>query len=250
MYLSGKRNVLIEACCGSYDDVEVVASAGVKRVELNSALFLGGLTPTAGSVALVRERLDVEIVAMIRPREGGFMYTAMEFQTMLRDIAELARAGADSFVFGVLHADGTVDMERNRILIEHADGKPCVFHRAFDVVPDRTVALEQLVELGFVRVLTTGGCPDVQEATDQIAKLIRQAGTRITVLPGGVKPYFADSFIERTGARELHVARFLSVSDPSCSGNRSIHFGGALHPSELLIPRFDGDWLQGFGASL
>ncbi len=249
MNVTGPNNTLIEACCGSFDDVKAVAAHGVRRVELNSSLFLGGLTPTVGSVALVHELIDIEIVSMIRPREGGFMYSDMEFQTMLRDITALSHAGADAFVFGVLNPDGTIDMKRNRTLIEQADGKPCVFHRAFDVVPDRRVALEQLVELGFVRVLTTGGCADVREAVDHISGLIRQAGSRITVLPGGVKPYFAADFVRQTQATELHVAQFTTHVDPSCDGNNVIHFGGALHPSETRVSRFDGDWLNGFGAS-
>lgn len=248
MQLTGPDNVLIEACCGSYDDVAAVAAAGVRRVELNSSLFLGGLTPSAGCTRLVKEKLEVETIAMIRPREGGFMYSGGEFETMLRDIDLLSEVKADGFVFGVLHADGSVDLERNRQLIERAGGRPCVFHRAFDVVPDRFEALEQLVDLGFVRVLTKGGCQDVREATAHLAALIEHSGERITILPGGVKPYFAADFVARTGARELHVAGFVEHEDPSCSGNPTVHFGGALHSSETLVKRFDAEWIAGFGS--
>ena len=151
--------MLIEACCGSADDVIQAAQGGADRVELNSALFLGGLTPTPGCLEAARTRVTLPIMAMLRPREGGFCYTEAEFDTMLRDGRHLLAAGADGLVFGCLHADGSVDEARTRELVTLAEGRDTVFHRAIDVVPDWKRALDALIRLGVTRVLTSGQSP-------------------------------------------------------------------------------------------
>lgn len=237
---------LIEACCGSLADVRIAAENGIDRVELNSALFLGGLTPSYGSVCAAVEEHRIPVVVMIRPRSGGFCYDEEDFRCMVRDISEYRRIGVAGFVFGVLHQDGTVDRDRNKRLIEEAQGTPVVFHRAFDVVPDRFAALDVLMELGFDRVLTTGGRADPRDALEHIAGLVRSAGNGITILLGGVSPRDTASVVEETGVVELHVARWEAGEDGSCSGNREIHFGGALYPSEVAVDRLDGGWIRRF----
>ena len=144
------QKVLLEICCGSADDVIEAHRAGADRVELNSDLFHGGLTPTVGSLIVAKERTGMPIMAMVRPREGGFCYTDGEFATAVEDARALLLHGADGLVFGFLHGDGTVDTQRTRILAEIAReaGREAVFHRAIDVVPDWKAALDQLMELG------------------------------------------------------------------------------------------------------
>jgi copper homeostasis protein len=129
------RRINVEICCGSADDVFEAAGAGADRVELNSCLFLGGLTPSIGEL-LTAKGAGIKIMAMVRPREGGFCYTEREFETMLADAAELLKAGADGIVFGFLHLDGTVDKERCKAMMDVIGDKESVFHRAIDVVPD------------------------------------------------------------------------------------------------------------------
>ena len=159
--------IKIEICCGSAGDVLAAAGAGADRVELNSALFLGGLTPSLGALELARTA-QVELMAMVRPREGGFCYTQEEFCTMLLDARRLLDAGADGIVFGFLHEDGTVDVRRCQAMLEVIGTRQSVFSRAIDVVPDWRAGLEALCALGVTRVLTSGQAPTAPEGADTI----------------------------------------------------------------------------------
>jgi copper homeostasis protein len=155
-------NVLLEICCGSIDDAIEAENGGADRVELCSALFLDGLTPSVGTIQEAKRRLKIPIMGMVRPRGGGFAYSEAEVATMERDAEAAVENGADGVVFGILQSDGRIDIPRCR-RIRHLIGKhQAVFHRAFDVTPDPFQALEQLVDLGITRVLTSGkkiACP-------------------------------------------------------------------------------------------
>ena len=112
--------VLLEVCCGSADDVIQAHKAGADRVELNSDLFHGGLTPTLGELVVAKRETGMKIMTMVRPREGGFCYTEAEFATAVEDAKLLLSHGADGLVFGFLHQNGTLDRERTRVLAELA----------------------------------------------------------------------------------------------------------------------------------
>ncbi len=226
-------DILLEICCGSADDVIEAARGGANRVELNSNLFQGGLTPSIGTVEVARASVSIPIVGMIRPRAGGFCYTETEWATAKADAKALKRAGVDALVFGFLHADGTVDERRTREMVSMADGLPCVFHRAFDVVLDWKRALEQLIRCGIRRVLTSGQESDVFFALDTIAEMIRFAGDAIEILPGaGVTLRNIRRVVEATGCTQVHVAAHRTLPETSVANNRSIYYGGALYPPE------------------
>ena len=163
-------NILLEVCCGSADDVIEAWKAGANRVELNSSLFHGGLTPTIGSLQVVKKEVPLPVMTMIRPRAGGFCYTPMEFKTAIADAQLMIRHGTDGLVFGFLNEDGTVDKARTGELAAIAGDKTTVFHRALDVTPDWRKALETLIGLGITRVLTSGQAPSVFYALDTIAQ--------------------------------------------------------------------------------
>src|SRR5581483_2195923 len=148
--------ILLEICCGSAEDAIQAAHGGADRVELCSALFLGGLTPSLGSILQVKRQTAIPVMAMNRPRQAGFCYSATEFAVMEGDIDLQLEHGADGVVFGILHADGSIDVARSRSLRQRIGRAQAVFHRAFDVTPEPFRALEQLVDLGFDRVLTSG----------------------------------------------------------------------------------------------
>lgn len=225
--------MLIEACCGSADDVIQAARGGADRVELNSALFLGGLTPTPGCLEAARARVTLPIMAMLRPREGGFCYTAAEFDTMLRDGRHLLDAGADGLVFGCLTEDGLVDEGRTRELAALAEGRDTVFHRAIDVVPDWKRALDTLIRLGITRVLTSGQSPVAFYGAAVIAEMRRFAAGAIEILPGaGITLQNARHLAELTGCTQLHLSHRRTVTDLSATHGAEIHFGGALYPPE------------------
>jgi copper homeostasis protein len=229
------EKILLEICCGSADDCVEAARGGADRVELNSALFLGGLTPTAGTLRAARNACDISIMAMIRPRAGGFCYTAREFETMEYDARELLELGADGIVFGCLTPEGKVDIERNARLVKiaHDMGKQAVFHRAIDVVPNWRAALDALIAMGADRVLTSGQMPSAPLGLDVIAEMVEYAAGRIEILPGaGINLNNIRSVIKSTGCNQAHMSAKARHTDSSCNGNTAIHFGGALYPPE------------------
>lgn len=235
---------LFEVCCGSTDDAIQAQKAGADRIELNSNLFHGGLTPTVGTLIVTKQSISIPIMTMIRPRQGGFCYSDAEYRTALADTEQLLLHGSDGLVFGFLNDDGTVDVERCRQIVALAGRKQTVFHRALDVVPDWKKALEQLIGLGVTRVLTSGQMPDVFYGAETIRQMIDFVQGAIEILPGaGVNDLNINRIIEITGCTQLHVARHETRIDRSCSGNPSIFFGGMLYPSEIAYEVVDSGYI-------
>ena len=233
--------MILEVCCGSAGDVWTAAQAGAGRVELNSALFLGGLTPSIGAMELAR-RADIPIMAMVRPREGGFCYTQAEFDTMLADARALLAAGADGIVFGCLHPDGTVDRARCAAMLEVIGEKESVFSRAMDVTPDWRVALDALMELGVTRVLTSGQAASAPAGTDTIRAMREYVAGRIQILPGcGVNPDNAAALLAATGCDQIHGSFKTWGLDLSATHNPAVHFSGGTCPPEEQYPVTDAD---------
>lgn len=246
-------SVLIEVCCGSADDVIQAKLAGADRVELNSDLFHGGLTPTIGSFRVAKRETGLPIMTMIRPREGGFCYTAAEFSVCLEDAKALLAAGADGLVFGCLHEDGRIDLERTRALTQLAldAGKEAVFHRAIDVVPDWREAIDQLAALSVTRILTSGQEPDVFYGTDTVREMIAYARGRVQILPGaGITLKNAARIVQETGADQIHVAAHRTMFDRSVENNRAIYYGGCLYPPEDRFSMIDREAIRGIADRL
>lgn len=224
------KKVMIEICCGSAEDAIAAWRGGADRVELNSNLFLGGITPSIGSLRTVKKvAADFPVMCMVRPREGGFCYTDTEFEVMLEDAKLLLEHGADGIVFGFLQEDGRVDKERCQKMMEVIGEHTSVFHRAIDVVPDWKEALDVLAELGVTRVLTSGQKPTVPEGIDTIREMVKYAGDRIEILPGcGITSDNSKWVVEQSGVKMLHAAMGREHFDRSCDGNREIYFGGSV----------------------
>ncbi|HNW87104.1 MAG TPA: copper homeostasis protein CutC [Candidatus Limiplasma sp.] len=238
------QKVLLEVCCGSCDDVAEAWKAGADRVELNSSLFQGGLTPSIGALIASKSAVPIPIMAMVRPRAGGFCYTPMEFRTALLDAEKLLEHGADGLVFGILNGDGTVDAQRTRELVRLAGDRPTVFHRALDVTPDWKRALDTLIDLGIRRVLTSGQAPSAFYAMDTLAEMIRYVGGAMEILPGGgVNLRNAAQIIEATSCTQIHLAHHRKIKDTSTANNRDIFFGGALYPPEDQFDQLDGAYI-------
>ena len=205
--MSQHKKIFLELCIGSAEDAVIAEKAGADRVELCSALMLGGLTPSAGMILEVKNTVNIPFVAMVRPRGGGFDYSDSDFQVMLRDAQQAIDLGADGIVFGILKADGEIDLERSKQLVDIGAGKQVVFHRAFDVVPDPQKSLEQLIDMGVTRVLTSGQEDSSYNGAPLIKELIEQAAGRIEILPGGgIDRFNLDDVIERTGCTQIHIA--------------------------------------------
>jgi copper homeostasis protein len=208
----------LEVCVDSVASLIAAVSAGAHRIELCAALAVAGLTPSPG----LMERAGgcgAPVYAMIRPRPGDFEYSADDLDLMLRDIDASRRAGLDGLVLGVSRPNGELDDTALRRLLDHADGLPCTLHRAFDATPELDVALETAIDLGFERILTSGGAPSAWEGRDRIADLVAQAGARISIMAGaGVTTHNAVDLVRRTGVREVHAscsAKTQGASDQS-----------------------------------
>lgn len=245
--------VLLEICCGSADDVLEAYRGGADRVELNSCLFFGGLTPSLGELTVVKRRVTIPVMAMVRPRQGGFCYTQAEYETALADAEALLEHGADGLVFGFLKADGALDEERCAQLVKlcKAAGKEAVFHRAIDVARDWRDMLSRLIGLGVDRVLTSGQAPDVFYGVDTVREMIEFAAGRIQILPGaGINAQNIRRVLEQTGATQLHLAHHAPRTDNSTLNNRRIFYGGCLYPSETTYEVTDGDYIAGLRQQL
>ena len=232
--------ILLEICCGSIDDAIQSEFGGADRVELCSALFLGGLTPSIGTIIEAKRRLKIPVMVMVRPRGGGFRYTAAEFATMERDAEAALQEGADGIVFGILREDGRIDQRRTQRLRRIIGKRQAVFHRAFDVTPDPFRALEELIDLGMTRVLTSGQKDTVPEGVELIEKLVQRAGKRIQILAGGgIRPYNMKEIVRRTHCRQIHMTAWGKVRDRSTHARQEVSFGGALRPAEDAYERTD-----------
>jgi len=207
---------ILEIVCVSVDDAVQAEEGGADRIELCAAIELGGLTPSIGMLLEIRDRCRLPVMAMLRPRTGGFCYTDLEFQNMRRDLDRFLELGVEGFVFGILTPDGQLDGERCAQLVEQAAGAQTVCHRAFDVTPDPHAALEDVIGAGFTRLLTSGQQPTAIEGAGLIKELVAQANGRIEILPGaGIRAENVRDFVTATGVDQVHLTAFETILDPS-----------------------------------
>ena len=196
---------LLEVCTGNLASVIAAVKGGAERIELCSALSLDGLTPSIGLLKYVRQTYpQLKIHVLIRSCEGGFVYSKDDLETMLLDIHE-ASAYADGIVCGALTPDGDIDTEALRLMVEASEGKPFTFHRAFDKCRNPQEALEQIINAGCKRILTSGQQPSAEQGIPLLHKLNKQADGRIIIMPGGgVNEKNARLILDQTGCIEIH----------------------------------------------
>jgi len=198
---------LLEVCVDSVAGVLAAKQGGAQRVELCANLLEGGTTPSPGTLAAALARAEIDVFVLVRPRGGDFLYTDLECEVMARDIEAVKTAGAGGVVIGALDAAGQIDAERTGQLIAAARPLQVTFHRAFDMTRDPLEALEQLVELGVDRVLTSGQKDSAADSIELLAQLVQRAGDRIIVMPGGgIDEDNIGAVVGGTGAREVHFA--------------------------------------------
>ena len=225
---------MIEICCGSYEDARMAERGGADRIELNSALFLGGLTPSAGCLKLVKKNTVLKVIAMVRPRPAGFCYTEKETEQMFADAEELLKNGSDGIAFGFLTEDRSIHGERTAKMVEliHSYGKEAVFHRAFDCVTDGRKGIEELIRLNVDRVLTSGMKEKAVEGADMLRELQKTYGKQIEILAGsGVNPENAAWLMEYTGVTQVHSSCKGWKYDGTTTGE-GVHYRYAEAPHE------------------
>jgi len=213
------HGIILEVPVETLDEAHAAVDAGADRLELCASLDVGGLTPSLETLEQFHEFATETFVVMIRPRAGDFIYKADEVDAMKRAIAMAEAYGAEGVVFGALLQDGSIDFPLCQRLAEWAFPLDCIFHRAFDSVPDPLTALDQLIELDFTRILTSGGADSAAGASgiENIARLIDRAANRIEILPGGgIRPANADSIVKGTRCTSIHS----SCRVPSAGGSR------------------------------
>jgi copper homeostasis protein len=199
--------MMLEIAANSVASALAAQEGGADRIELFTALELGGLTPSHAQIALARERLRIPLYVLVRPRAGDFLYSDLECETMQRDIETCAALGCDGVVLGVLDADGYVDMPRCRALVAAAGTLGVTFHRAFDLSRDPARALEDIAALGCERVLTSGAQASAVEGAALIRDFVAQANGRLTVMPGaGITAHNITALAAATGAHEFHAS--------------------------------------------
>ena len=205
-------NRILEVCAGSVQSVVSARDGGAARVELCSALEIGGITPSAALIAQSRKVEDIKLNVLIRPRGGDFLYNDYEVATMQQDIVTARQLGADGVVIGALTADGDIDIKVCQRLIDAADGMSVTFHRAFDMCRDPFKALEDVITLGCHRILTSGLASTALAGIVLIKQLVEQADGRIIIMPGcGVGVANAATILNETGATEIHASARMKV---------------------------------------
>ena len=198
-------NYIIEIATTDYLTTKAAIDGGADRIELCASLVEGGTTPSAGLIKQCKENFSVPIFPIIRPRGGDFLYTDDEFRLMITDILIAKQFGCEGIVTGLLEKDGNIDVARTAVLVELAFPMEVSFHRAFDRCIDPFKALEQLIEIGCQRLLTSGQQPAAPEGIELIAELVKKANEKIIIMPGsGVRKENIKLLAERTGAVEFH----------------------------------------------
>ncbi|HEX7340837.1 MAG TPA: copper homeostasis protein CutC [Rhodanobacteraceae bacterium] len=222
---------MLEIAANSVASAQAAKAGGADRVELCTALEVGGLTPSHGLLLQTREQVGLPIHVLIRPRAGDFLYNDDEIATMLHDIRTCKALGCAGVVIGALTADGDVDHVRCRALIAAADGMDVTFHRAIDVARDPHAALEDIIALGCRRVLTSGAQPSALAGAHAIRTLIGQAAGRIEVMPGGgVAAANLAELAASTGARQFHASA------------KAVLPSGMHHARGVLPDMESGEW--------
>lgn len=215
----------MEVCVDNLESAINAESGGAMRIELCLALSEGGLTPTVGLLKAVKRKVKIPIFVMIRPRGGDFVYSNDEVEIMMEDINILKDNGADGFVTGILTSSGKVDVKNCIKLLKLTEGLPVTFHRAFDKVNSPQESLEEIIALGFQRILTSGLQSSASQGIPLIKELIETAKDRIIIMPGaGVKRDNVSQILKETGAKEFH-------------GSAKVHKGSNYYVTEANIVR-------------
>jgi copper homeostasis protein len=215
-----------EICANSVASCIAAQEGGADRVELCAGIPEGGTTPSYGMIRNARESISIALNVIIRPRGGDFLYSESEIKEMIYDIQVAKELGADGLVFGCLSPDGNVDMNAMKTLMDAAGDTPVTFHRAFDHIIDPFKALEDIISLGCVRILTSGCKPTALEGADLLAQLVDKAGERLIIMPGcGVRENNIAEIARLSGAREFHFSARESVESGMIFRNPEVTMG-------------------------
>ena len=227
-------NFKLEICVDSVESALNAQIAGADRVELCANLIEGGTTPSYGTIISARSNLNILLHVIIRPRGGDFLYTDIEYDIMRRDIETCGESGVDGIVIGILTADGKIDIERTARLVEFSKPMSVTFHRAFDMCSDPVKGLEDIIQSGADRLLTSGQKNTAVEGSDMINKIVKLAQGRIIIMPGsGVDEYDIGRLAKKTGAGEFHLTGRKSIDSEMRFIQQGISISGNIDINEF-----------------
>jgi copper homeostasis protein len=239
-----EKKYIIEIATSDFVTTKSAVEGEADRIELCANLAEGGTTPSFGTIKQCREAFDVLLYPIIRPRGGDFLYTDEEFAIMLQDVKLCKQLGCDGIVIGLLNADGTIDVKRTSILIEAAYPLGVTFHRAFDRCKDPLTALEQLIEIGCERILTSGQQPSVMDGVELVTELQQKADERIIIMPGsGVRKENIKMLAKKTGCVEFHSSlrgkesSKMEFVHPAFKDSGESYSNNAISPDEVRALR-------------
>ncbi|WP_201288919.1 copper homeostasis protein CutC [Erysipelothrix anatis] len=215
--------IKVEVCAGSVQDCIVAQAQGADRIELNNALFLGGLTPSVATLTEAKKHVEIPIITMVRARAGGFHYTDVEMKTMFEDAKILIEYGTDGIVFGFLNADNTIDEIWTKVFVDLAreHGIEAIYHRAFDRTPDAQAAIEALIRCGIDRVLTSGLETTADKGIPTLKMLQENYGTQIEICVGaGVNAENINEILDETKVTQVHSSFIGWFNDPTTSSSK------------------------------
>lgn len=231
---------IIEIATSDFSTTRSAVEGGADRIELCANLAEGGTTPSYGTIKQCREDFNVLLYPIIRPRGGDFLYNKEEFEIMKNDVKLCKQLGCDGVVIGLLNMDGSIDVARTAELIELAYPMGVTFHRAFDRCKDPFQALEQLIEIGCERILTSGQRPTVSDGVELIAGLNKKANDQIIIMPGsGVRKENIKMLAEKTGCVEFHSSLRSKTKSPmqfvhpGFAGSEESYLNNAIRTEEV-----------------
>ena len=235
---------LIEIATSDFNTTKSAVAGGADRIELCANLAEGGTTPPYSQIKKCRETFDVLLYPIIRPRGGDFLYNKDEFEMMRNDIKLCKELGCDGVVIGLLNIDGSIDSTRTAELIELAYPMGVTFHRAFDRCKDPFTALEELIEIGCERILSSGQMPCVVDGVDLVAALNKKADERIIIMPGsGVRKENIKMLAEKTGCVEFHSSlrgkakSLMQFIHPGFINSEESYLNNEICPGEVMALR-------------
>lgn len=235
---------IIEIATSDFRTTAAAVKGGADRIELCANLAEGGTTPSLGTIRQCRDAFGVALYPIIRPRGGDFLYSEEEFQVMLQDIKFCKHLGCDGVVIGMLNSDGTIDVKRTEALVTVAYPLGVTFHRAFDRCKDPRQALEQLIEIGCERILTSGQQPSVVDGVELVAELQQQADNRIIIMPGsGVRKENIKMLADKTGCNEFHSSlrgkenSKMDFIHPAFADSAESYTNNSIDPEEVMALR-------------
>lgn len=217
---------LLEVCVDSVESAIAAYEGGADRLEVCANLIIGGTTPGISQFKQIREQCPIPLHILVRPRYGDFLYTENEFRMILEDIRAFKELGANGIVTGCLCADGTLDVERMKVIRKEAEGMHLTLHRAFDVCKEPYVVLEQAIEIGIDTILTSGQCADCILGQENLKTFIERAEERIHILlGGGITSENIPYLIEKTGAKHFHMSGKKCLESGMVYRNEKVNMG-------------------------